>query len=131
MTTNVLFLCPHGAAKSTAAAAFLARESEQRGLDLLIQTAGTNPDPEVNPIVAERLAAENLPAGQRPRGVSQEDLINVDVIINIGCDIPELVGDGRVVDWSIPNFSVDAATAFASIETELQKLVNALVVRSS
>lgn len=127
MTMNVLFLCPHGAAKSTAAAAFLEREGKQRGLDLTIDNAGTDPDPIVNPIVADRLTADNLPEGRTPRRVTLDDLANADAIINIGCDIPELVDDVRVRNWLIPNFSDDADMAFASIEAELETFVRALV----
>lgn len=129
MTTNVLFLCPHGAAKSTTAAAYLEREGLRRGLDLVIDNAGTDPDPVVNPTVAVRLAAQDLPPGRDPRRVSEDDLNNADVIVNIGCDIPALVGDGRVLDWSIPNFSVDAEVAFASIETAVDALVGKLVTQ--
>jgi protein-tyrosine-phosphatase len=126
MTTNILFLCPHGAAKSTAAAAFLGREAHRLGLDLHIDNAGTDPDPVVNPIVGDRLEADRLPAGPTPRRVQAADLASADVIINIGCACDELPTDKTLHDWVIPNFSDDPVVAFAAVESHVIGLATGL-----
>ncbi|MGI9607893.1 MAG: hypothetical protein ACR2P0_17325 [Acidimicrobiales bacterium] len=126
MTTNVLFLCPHNAAKSVAAAAFLERASADRGLDVLVKTAGTEPDPEVNPIVRNRLVADGLPVEVVPRAVSDDDLKAADIVVNIGCDLAGRPGADATRDWNIPNFSDNPIAAFAAIESHVATLLTEL-----
>ena len=40
----VLFMCPHGAAKSVLASAYFQREAKARGLKVIVESAGTDPD---------------------------------------------------------------------------------------
>ena len=54
---NVLFMCPHGAAKSVLAAAYFDKQARERGLDVHVRTVGTEPDPAVSPAVAAHLRA--------------------------------------------------------------------------
>ena len=129
MTINVLFLCPHNAAKSVAAAAFFARDAKNRGLAVKTSTAGTDPDTHVLPVVRERLETEGLPVDQPPRKVTDQNLSNADVIINIGCKLDALPAPGPVHDWQIPNFSDDPQAAFAALESHTTKLVNQLASR--
>ena len=120
MTTKIIFLCPHNAAKSVAAAAFLQRLATDKDLDVEITTAGTDPDPIVHTVVRARLEAEGLPAEFEPRKVTAEDLSTVDVIVNIGCG--ELPTSKSVQEWNIPNFSDDAVMAFEAIEIHVAGL---------
>ena len=53
---RVLFMCPHGAAKSVLAIRVLRRLAKERGLNVEVDSAGTEPDPSVAPAVATRLA---------------------------------------------------------------------------
>jgi protein-tyrosine-phosphatase len=124
MTVSVLFLCPHNAAKSVAAAAFLTRDANKQGLTIKTSTAGTDPDPDILPIVRERLETEGLPIDQPPRKVTEQDLSNADVVINIGCDHDALPTSKPVRDWQIPNFSDNPQTAFTALENHTAKLLN-------
>ncbi len=47
--TRVLFLCPHGAAKSVLASSHFARLAKERGLRVRVDFAGTEPDPRFRP----------------------------------------------------------------------------------
>jgi len=51
----VLFMCPHGAAKSVLASAYFQREAKARGLNVVVASAGTHPDAQVSPAVASHL----------------------------------------------------------------------------
>lgn len=126
MTTRILFLCPHNAAKSVAAAALLARTAEGRGLEVAIDTAGTHPDDEVLPLVRRRLEADEFEVTSVPRRVSADDLIAAEIVVNIGCATADLpgassIGD-RIVDWSIPDFSDDPEAAFEALADHVQRL---------
>lgn len=123
MTTSILFLCPHNAAKSVAAAAFTQSEAQRVGVAVSTDTAGTDPDSEMLPIVAQRLAADGHDIAHTPRMVSAHDLDTADIIINIGCNLDEHATLSTVRAWSIPNFSDDASVAFAALESHVQTLV--------
>ncbi len=120
MATNIIFLCPHNAAKSAIAAAFLTRETCSRGLDVSIATAGTHPDPFVLPIVSERLVTENLPPAQDPRKVTPDDLARADIVVNLGCELNDLPTSKSPIEWQIPNFSDDPVLAFAALEDHVE-----------
>jgi hypothetical protein len=55
---TVLFMCPHGAAKSVLASAYFQRLAKERGLNVRVDSAGTEPDPAVSPAVAAHLTRQ-------------------------------------------------------------------------
>ena len=84
---TVLFMCPHGAAKSVLASAYFQRVARERGLNVRVETAGTDPDPEVSPRVADHLKKGGLEVPvAKPRRVTEADMAAADVVISIGCD---------------------------------------------
>lgn len=95
---TVVFVCPHGAAKSVLAAAYLQRLADQRGLSLHATAAGTDPDPELSPQVAQALLDEGLDVrGQRPRRVTPDELATAWRVVSFGCDLGDLVPAGLAV----------------------------------
>ena len=46
---TVVFMCPHGAAKSVLASAYFERLAKERGLNVRVESAGTDPDPTASP----------------------------------------------------------------------------------
>ena len=75
MSEQIVFLCPHGAAKSVIAAAYCQQLADQCGVPLHVTSAGTEPDAEVSPAVVALLRAEGIDvAGHQPRRVTPEEL---------------------------------------------------------
>lgn len=129
MKPTVLFLCPHGAAKSVIAAAYCQRLASQYGLDLHISSAGTEPDEALSPAVITRLEAEGLDVPrQGPRRVTQQDLEQADWIISLGCDIEDLVpSEKKIEQWSdVPPPSQDMAGACQSIQSHVTRFMGNL-----
>ncbi len=126
MSTNIIFLCPHNAAKSIYASMTLRRKAAEAGMEVGVATGGTHPDAEVLPMVAERLQALGHTVTAVPKLVSGDALAAADVIINIGCDHDELPTTEPIVDWTIPNFSDDPALAFAALDTHVDALLSNL-----
>lgn len=126
MTTKIIFLCPHAAAKSVTAVAFLTREAAARGLELDVTNAGTEPDPGILPIVRARLESGALHIEEPPRKVTARDLSSADLIVNIGCDPDELPTSKPIHDWTIPDFSDDPDAAFAALENHVNDLATKL-----
>lgn len=91
MPETVLFLCPHGAAKSVLAAALLQQLAEERSFPLRATCAGTAPDPEVAPHVRALLATEGLALPiKRPQLVTAEQIAGADYVISLGCPLDDL-----------------------------------------
>lgn len=131
MTIKLLVLCPHNAAKSVAGAAFLARSAEIRGIDIAVETAGTDPDVEVLPIVRQRLEADGHIIEAAPRLVTSQMLDSADVVINIGCSVADLPTTRDVRDWDVPNFSDDPTAAFSALEQAAVAMMSELAYRRS
>ena len=128
--TTVLFLCPHGAAKSILASAYFERLAKERGLNVRVESAGTDPDPTVSPAVAAHLERQGYPAPRsNPRKVNANDLESANVVISIGCDLSGLEAPrGRLVRWDeVPSPSEDLARADEAIRKRVTDLIEELV----
>jgi protein-tyrosine-phosphatase len=89
--TTVLFLCPHGAAKSVLASAYFQRVAKERGLNVRVEAAGIEPQEAVSPVVADHLRRNGYTVPvTKPRAVTADDLAGVDVVISMGCDLTSL-----------------------------------------
>ena len=127
---TVLFMCPHGAAKSVLASAYFERAAKERGLNVRVLSAGTEPDAAVSPKVASHLEKQGykVPAA-KPRKVTPEDLASADVVISLGCDLKGLPAPkGRLLSWDdVPGPSEDFAGADARIRDRVVELIEEMV----
>jgi len=128
MTSTILFLCPHHAAKSVIAAAYFNRLAQQKGLSWIADSAGTEPDEAVSPIVVELLKNENIDvSGHQPRRVTADELESAARVISMGCTPEELhVSPTRVEQWTIPAVSQNPQAAQEAILAHIQALVTEL-----
>jgi arsenate reductase len=126
---TVLFMCPHGAAKSVLASAYFQHAASERGLNVRVISAGTDPDAQVAPVVVNHLKANGyeVPIAQ-PRRVNADDMAQADVVISIGCDLKGLPAPrGAVQKWDdVPAPSEDFAAADAKIKERVLQLVDEL-----
>jgi pyrimidine-specific ribonucleoside hydrolase len=91
---KVLFLCPHGAAKSVMAAAYFEEVAREIGLAVRVDAAGTDPDEQVSAGVAARLKEDGIDVSEiRPRKVTAEDVERADVVVSLGCEV-EAIPEG-------------------------------------
>ncbi len=127
--TMVLFMCPHGAAKSVLASAYFQRLARERGLYVRVESAGTEPDADIAPSVANHLTRNGyaVPVA-KPRQVTAGDLAVADVVISIGCDLKGLPDPGgTLVRWDdVPPLSEDFALADEAIRKRVLDLVEEL-----
>jgi protein-tyrosine-phosphatase len=128
---TVLFMCPHGAAKSLMASAYFQKLARERGLNVQADSAGTEPDQELSKGVVAHLQKHGyaIPI-QKPRGATGTDMASADVIVSIGCDLSKLPAPkGTVKNWKVPDFSADFSAAEQAIRDEVNKLVEELLQR--
>lgn len=121
MSERIIFLCPHGAAKSVIAAALCQQLADHWDIPLHATSAGTEPDAEVAPAVVTFLRAEGIDvADYRPRRVTSEELATARRIIALGCDLGDLARPGMLIerwDWvSNERFNQTLAVYRASVQ---------------
>src|SRR4029453_824363 len=126
MSNRIVFLCPHGAAKSVIAAAYCQQLADQWGVPLHATSAGTEPDAEVAPAVVTLLRAEGIDvAGHQPRRVTPEELATASHIISLGRGRGELGRAWMVIErWDdVPPPSQNMIVARDRIRTHVEQLV--------
>ena len=127
---RVLFMCPHGAAKSVLASAYFERLAREKGLNVRVEARGTEPDPAVSPKVAQHLTTNGYPVPvTKPQLVTPDDLASADVVISLGCDVRALpVRPGTLRQWDdVPGPGEDFAGADAAIQRRVAALVDELL----
>jgi protein-tyrosine-phosphatase len=127
---EVLFMCPHGAAKSVLASAYFQRRARERGLNVRVDSAGTDPDPEVGKAVAAHLtkAGYAIPI-DKPRRVTARDVEQADIVVSLGCDLTGLPKPrGTLLKWDdVPGPGENFAAADAAIRKHVEELIDELV----
>lgn len=126
MTRTVLFVCPHGVAKSVLAWAYFQSLADQCGLHVSSVAVGIDPEATVWPEVVTLLRQDGLEAAQHePRRVTQEDLDTAVRVIALGCDLADFdLQRASVVWWNdIPLASQDLLGARDAIRVRVTQLV--------
>ena len=125
----VLFMCPHGAAKSVMASAYFQKLAKERGLNVRVDAAGTDPEPQLSKGVVARLQRDGyaIPI-EKPRAATAADMKTADIVVSMGCDLSKLPAPkGAVKNWSVPDFSANFDAAEQAIRDQVVKLVDELV----
>src|SRR5258706_13125822 len=126
MTSTILFLCPHHAAKSVIAEAYFNRLAKQYDFPLRGDSAGTDPAEAVSPAVVDLLRAEGIDvSGHQPRQVTERELTQAQRIISMGCTPEELgFASERVEQWTdVPLVSQDIFGARDAIRAHVESLI--------
>ena len=126
MTQSVLFVCPHGVAKSVLAWAAFEQLAAESGVDAAAGAVGLTPDPAVPPAVVELLQHAGIDlGGYQPRGVTQGDITASSRIVTLGCALTAFDLTGTVVEsWTdVPLASQDLPGAWDAIRAHVAQLV--------
>jgi len=129
VTAKILFLCPHSAGKSLAAATYFQAAAARVGLDVSIEVAGPEPD-EVNmPGVEAELTKQGYTIGWQPRLVTSKDADSAELIISIGCDLSSLPTNTDITEWNVPLISEDLLGSLQAIQDHANSLANELTAK--
>jgi YVTN family beta-propeller protein len=126
MSQNILFLCPHGVAKSVMAAAITQQLALEAGLEMQISNAGTEPDEFIPAKVIDLLASDGLDVNDwQPRLVKQSDLERADRVISLGCDLQAFdLPASKLVSWAdVPSPSENLIDCRDTIEARVKNLI--------
>ena len=130
-TPQVVFVCLHGAAKSVIAASIFDRLAAARGLDARATFAGTEPDPDIPPVVVANVRREGADvSGMRPRLVTRHEIACAARVVSFGCDLSGLGATADVERWDdVPAVSEDYGKARDVIAGRVERLVEDLAAR--
>jgi arsenate reductase (thioredoxin) len=122
---KVLFLCPHGGAKSVMAAAYFNRLAEERQLPFeATSAAAEDPYDAVPEPVADLLQREGVDVRSfRPRHVDADEVSGAARVVTIGCDVPVAGAE----QWNdVPMASEDLEGSAAAIRKHVAALMEKL-----
>lgn len=128
--TTILFLCPHGGAKSLVAACYFNRRVRELSLPYEgVAAAAEDPYKSVPEPVAELLKREGLDVRSfKPRSATDRDLRSAGRTISIGCDIGKLDhGAQSIESWDdVPMMSENLEGSVESIRSHIEQLIEQL-----
>jgi protein-tyrosine-phosphatase len=121
---TVLFVCPHGAAKSVLAGSYFNLLAERRGLTVRAVSCGTEPDPEISERVRADVAANGaVLCTNQPTLMTRADAAEAELLVTFDLSESELgVRPHRTWD-RLPALSEEFEQAKAEILTRVESLV--------
>jgi arsenate reductase len=122
----ILFVCEHGAARSTIAAAYFNKIAKEQGLNYVAVFKGTDPDTVLTPGTAKGLVKDSFDiSGWTPKLVSAQDIKDAYKIVTFDCKLPTQDSISIPADqWNgIPAIS----TSYDIARNEIVERVNQLI----
>ena len=129
---EILFVCEHGAARSTIAAAYFNKLAEEHGLSYRAIFRATNPDSTLMPSTIKGLTEDGFDISNwTPKLVSHTDINSASEIVTFECQISLPDSSSKpLVQWNgIPPVSKDYNLARDQILEKVQQLINDLANR--
>jgi protein-tyrosine-phosphatase len=126
---EILFVCEHGAARSTIATAYFNKLAKEQGLNYRAVFRATNPDSTLMPAAIKGLTEDGFDISNwTPKLVSQTEIDRASEIVTFNCNIPVSANSSKPpVPWNeIPPVSEDYDLARDQIVRNVQKLINDL-----
>jgi arsenate reductase len=123
---KITFVCEHGIAKSVIAAALFNREAASRGLKLVAQARGVEPEDALQPETAQGLRNDGLDVSAfTPARISPSDVEESKYVITLGVAIePEFVKGSKLREWdAVPPVSSGYTAARDAISIRVMELI--------
>jgi arsenate reductase len=133
-STRVAFVCVQNAGRSQMATAFARRERDERGVGdrIHVVTGGTDPADHVHDEVVEVMSEKGFDlAGETPRAISQDEIMDVDIVVTMGCSVEGICpttwrGDAR--DWDLDDPDGRPLEDVRAIRDDIERRIDALFV---
>ena len=128
-TQTILFVCEHGAARSTIAAAYFNKLAQQQGLNYQAIFRGINPDSALGPAAQKGLIKDGFDVHSwKPIPVKKSNIENAYQVVTLDCLLPGKDNIAKpITQWKgIPNISDDYNMARDEIVKKVQALLDEL-----
>ncbi|BDZ66023.1 arsenate reductase ArsC [Agromyces mangrovi Wang et al. 2018] len=125
-TPTVLFVCVHNAGRSQMAAGYLRALGGDR---VEVLSAGSAPKDQINPVAVEAMAEEGIDiAGNTPKVLTTEAVLESDVVITMGCgDACPVFPGKRYEDWELDDPAGQGIEAVRPIRDEIRRRIEGLL----
>ncbi len=125
-TPTVLFVCVHNAGRSQMAAGYLRALGGDR---VEVLSAGSAPKDAINPVAVEAMAEEGIDiAGNSPKVLTTEAVLESDVVITMGCgDACPVFPGKRYEDWELDDPAGQGIDAVRPIRDEIRRRIEGLL----
>jgi len=133
MSKKILFMCPHGAAKSVMAMTYFQKLADEKGLDIVADAAGPFPDEVTNPKTVALLSEEGFDLSKHvPRKVTAEDISQADKVVSLGCELGDLPKTDKAIEtieqWDdVPLPSKGILESWTKIKSRVDELILDLI----
>jgi arsenate reductase (thioredoxin) len=130
--STIVFVCEHGAARSTIAAAYFNKLAQEKGLNYRAVFRGNNPDSVIGTATKKGLMQDGFEvAGWKPLPATKQDLENAWQVVTLDCVLPQTHNLSKpVIQWNgIPSISTDYIAARDTILKKIQALVSELSLK--
>ncbi len=123
---TVLFVCVHNAGRSQMAAGFMRTLGGDR---IEVLSAGSAPRDSINPIAVEAMAELGIDiAGQQPKVLTTEAVIESDAVITMGCgDACPFFPGKRYEDWVLEDPAGQDIAFVRKVRDEIKGRVEVLL----
>ena len=123
---RVLFVCVHNAGRSQMAAGLL---RDLAGDDVRVETAGSAPADEINPMAVQAMAERGIDLGQEfPKPLRDDTVRLADIVITMGCgDACPVYPGKRYEDWQLDDPAGRDLATVRRIRDEIDVRVQSLV----
>lgn len=125
---TILFVCVENAGRSQMAEGFF-KKYAPKGFQ--VQSAGTKPVPQINPIVVEAMREVGIDiSNQKSKEISDEMMRSSDPILNMGCMDKSFCPTlflSKVIEWNLPDPKGKSIEEIREIRDEIEKRVKKLV----
>ncbi|MET8825815.1 arsenate reductase ArsC [Streptomyces sp. NPDC004610] len=123
---RVLFVCGHNAGRSQMAAALLHHRADGR---VAVSSAGTDPGPGVEPVVALVLTEVGIDLCDAfPKPLTDEIVRAADIVVTMGCgDACPVVPGRRYLDWPLPDPEAAPIAVVRAIRDDIDARVTELL----
>lgn len=125
---EVVFICPHGAARSPIAAAYFNKLTKEKNLNYHAVFRGTEPDATLSSRTIEGLTAEGIDiSGWKPELVSAEDIKAAYKIVTFDCKVSADNSNALQEQWNgTPSPSKEYENYTALVKQKVKQLVEQL-----
>jgi len=125
---EVMFICPHGAARSPIAAAYFNKLVKEKNLNYHAVFRGTEPDATLSARTIEGLTAEGIDIkGWKPALVSEKDIKTAYKIVTFDCKVPADKVSALQEEWNgTPSPSKEYEDYTKIVRAKVKQLVEGL-----
>jgi arsenate reductase len=127
-TQTIIFVCPHGSAKSVVAAKFFNRMAAERGLPYRAVARGVEPEGTIPSGVREPLQGDGfeIRADEKPVPLDTAEIRNASAVVTIMTKLPPAQSSAarKPIEWTdVPDISDGYGAARDKIVAHLNELV--------